>query len=105
MKTPLLICSRRRSWRVFRFFGSILLILIVRSVTSISLNLGISFDLPLDTDSEDELRLRRDVEGALALCSTLGLDEIALSFAVLIIVALGTVENDGSLLFVGLRKS
>jgi hypothetical protein len=60
---------------------------------------------PLDTDGEDEPGLGGDVERSVAFRSTLSLDDIALCLAVLCGVLLGTIEEDGALLFVGLRES
>ncbi len=67
-KIPLLIWRRRRSWRILRGLGAILLIL--RGCVS-----GERWriwseggeGLPLDADDEDELRLGGDVEGAILL--------------------------------------
>jgi hypothetical protein len=60
-------------------------------------------DAPLDTDGEDELGLGRYVEGLALLCGALSIDEVALCLAVFGVVALGAVEDDLSLLLVGLR--
>jgi len=58
--------------------------------------------VPLDADQEDELSLSRNVEGAILLSSARKTDLLALCVAVLLHVALGTLEDDGTLLLVGL---
>jgi hypothetical protein len=67
--------------------------------------LGVDLVDTLDTDSEDELGLGGDKERVALLRGTLGLDEVALSLLVLLGVALGALEDDGTLLLVGLRES
>jgi hypothetical protein len=62
-------------------------------------------DIPLDTDDEDELGLIGNEERVVLLRGALGLDEVALLLAVLLVVLLGAAEDDLALLFVGLRKS
>lgn len=78
-KTPLLICSKRSSWRILRGFGAILLILGIRGQHFVLLRKvdgateedvrvqegGLSS--PFDTDNENQLRLGRDVVGAFLL--------------------------------------
>lgn len=59
-------------------------------------------NLPLDADQEDELGLRGDVEGALLLSNAGEANLLALGIAVLLDVLLGTLEDDGALLLVGL---
>lgn len=61
--------------------------------------------IPLDADHEDKLLLSRDKKGVIALSITFCLDDVALRFAVLLIVLLGALKNDGALLLVGLRQS
>ena len=65
--------------------------------------LGVDLVDTLDADGEDKLGLSRDVEGVVLLRSTLRVDQVALGFAVLLQVALGTLEDDRAFLFVGLR--
>ena len=60
---------------------------------------------PLDADDEGELGLSGDEEGVLLLRLALGLDDVALGLDVLLLVLLGTLEDDGALLLVGLRQS
>jgi hypothetical protein len=62
-------------------------------------------DIPLDADNEGELGLSGDVEGVVPLCGALGLDNIALSLDVLLVVLLGALEDSLALLLVGLRES
>ena len=61
--------------------------------------------VPLDADDEGELGLSGDEERVLLLGLALGLDDVALSLDILLLVLLGTLEDDGALLLVGLRKS
>lgn len=83
--------------------GSILLILgKVRARIRDSVEKGC---IPLDADDECELGLSGDEERVLLLGLALGLDDIALSLDVLLLVLLGALEDDGALLLVGLRKS
>lgn len=56
----------------------------------------------LDADDEDELLLSGDVEGTVLLGNAGEADLLALSVAVLLDVLLGTLEDDGTLLLVGL---
>jgi hypothetical protein len=58
--------------------------------------------LPLDADDEDELRLGGDVEGAILLAQAGKTDLLTLGVAVFFDVALGALEDDAALLFVGL---
>lgn len=59
-------------------------------------------NIPLDTDDEDQLRLSRDVELAALLGDTSQADLLALCIAVLLNVLLSTLEDDATLLLVGL---
>lgn len=59
-------------------------------------------NIPLDTDDEDELGLLRDVELAALLGNASKTDLLTLSIAVLLDVLLGTLEDDTTLLLVGL---
>lgn len=59
-------------------------------------------NIPLDTDDEDQLRLSRDVELAALLGDTAQADLLALCIAVLLNVLLSTLEDDATLLLVGL---
>lgn len=59
-------------------------------------------DLPLDTDDEDQVGLRGDVELAALLGNTAEADLLALCIAVLLNVLLSTLEDDATLLLVGL---
>jgi hypothetical protein len=61
--------------------------------------------VPLDTADESELGLGGDEEGVILLRLALGLDDVALGLDVLLLVLLGTLEDDGALLLVGLRQS
>jgi len=56
----------------------------------------------LDTDNEDQLVLSRDVEGTLLLGQTLKTDLLTLLVTVLLDVLLGTLEDDTTLLLLGL---
>jgi len=56
----------------------------------------------LDADNEDQLVLSRDVEGTLLLGKTLKTDLLTLLVAVLLDVLLGTLEDDTTLLLLGL---
>lgn len=58
----------------------------------------------LDADDEDELLLSGDVEGTVLLGNAGEADLLALSVAVLLDVLLGTLEDDGTLLLVGLDE-
>ena len=60
-------------------------------------------DLPLDADDEDQLGLGGDVEGAILLGSASEANLLALVVAVLLDVLLGTLEDDATLLLVGLE--
>jgi len=59
---------------------------------------------PLDTDNIDELGLGRDVERTILLGKTSETDFLLLLIAVLLDVGLGALEDDATLLLVGLRK-
>jgi hypothetical protein len=58
---------------------------------------------PLDTDNEDQLGLVIDIEGTLLAAFTGKADLLALSVAVLLDVRLGALEDDTTLLLVGLE--
>ena len=58
--------------------------------------------LPLDADDEDQLRLGRDIESSILLGGTRKTNLLALGLAVLLDVGLGTLEDDATLLLVGL---
>lgn len=58
----------------------------------------------LDADDEDQLGLGRDVGGVLLLSNTVEADLLTLAIAVLLDVLLGTLEDDATLLLVGLLK-
>ena len=61
--------------------------------------------IPLDTDDKGELGVGGHVEGVVPLCGTLGVDNVALSLDVLLVVLLGALEDGLALLLVGLRES
>jgi hypothetical protein len=61
-------------------------------------------NIPLDADQEDELALSGDVEGAILLGSASKADLLTLTIAVLLDVLLSTLEDDTTLLLVGLWK-
>ena len=65
---------------------------------------GLGGDLvdTLDADQEDELGLSGDVERAILLGGALEADLLALNVAVLLDVGLGALEDDSTLLLVGL---
>ena len=65
--------------------------------------LGVDLVDTLDADDEGELGLGGDEEGAILLGLALGLDDVALSLDVLLVVLLGALEDDLALLLVGLR--
>jgi hypothetical protein len=60
--------------------------------------------IPLDTDDEDQLGLGRDVGRVIGLGGAAKTDLLTLSVAVLLNVLLGTLEDDATLLLVGLLK-
>ena len=60
-------------------------------------------DIPLDADDEDQFGLRRDIGLAIVLGDTGKADLLPLGIAVLLHVLLGTLEDDATLLLVGLR--
>lgn len=80
-----------------------MLILLILLAGRLSLNLSGVDNLPFDTDGEDEFVLGGNEKGLIPSRSTLGLDNVALSFGVLGSILLGTFENDAALLLVGLR--
>ncbi len=59
--------------------------------------------LPLDADDEDEQRLGGDVEGAVLLAQAGEADLLTFGIAVFFDVALGALEDDTTLLLVGLE--
>ena len=61
-----------------------------------------SKNLPLDTDNKDQLLLGWDVEGAILLRQTSETDLLTLLVAVLLHVLLSTLEDDTTLLLLGL---
>ena len=64
--------------------------------------LGVDLVDTLDADDEDQLRLVRDVERALLLGDARETDLLTLCVPVLLDVRLGTLEDGGTLLLVGL---
>lgn len=60
------------------------------------------FNIPLDTDDEDQLGLSGDVDRVVGLGDTVEADLLTLCSAVLLDVLLGTLEDDATLLLVGL---
>lgn len=58
--------------------------------------------LPLDTDNEDKLVLSWNVVGTILLGKTSKTDLLALSITVLLNVLLSTLEDDATLLLLGL---
>ena len=62
----------------------------------------IGVNIPLDTDNEDKLVLGWNVVGTILLGETSKTDLLALSIAVLLNVLLSTLEDDTTLLLVGL---
>lgn len=58
----------------------------------------------LDTDDEDQLGLGRNIGRVVLLGQTVKADLLTLSITVLLDVLLGTLEDDGALLFVGLME-
>jgi hypothetical protein len=59
-------------------------------------------DIPLDTDDKDQLGLFGNVEGAGLAALASKADLLTLRIAVLLDVGLGTLEDDTTLLLVGL---
>jgi hypothetical protein len=59
-------------------------------------------DIPLDTDDKDQLGLLGNVEGTGLAALASKADLLALCIAVLLDVGLGTLEDDTTLLLVGL---
>ena len=103
MKTPLLIWRRRRSWRILRGLGAMLLILRGGPSSAPSLFPQDS-NAPLDTHDKVDLGLGRDVEVTLSLRDTLEADLLALLLLVLVDVLLGTLEDDLALGLADLRS-
>jgi hypothetical protein len=64
----------------------------------------ITVDLPLDTDNEDQLLLSWDVEGVILLRNTGKTNLLTLCITVLLDVLLGTLEDDTTLLLLGLYE-
>jgi len=62
----------------------------------------ICLDLPLDTDNEDQLLLSWDVERVVLLGNTGKTNLLALSITVFLDVLLSTLEDDTTLLLLGL---
>lgn len=60
-------------------------------------------DEPLDTDNKDQLSLGRDIVGAFLLAQPRETDLLALCIAILLDVGLGALEDDATLLLVGLE--
>jgi hypothetical protein len=61
-------------------------------------------DIPLDTDNEDQLGLIIDVEATLLAGSAGQADLLTLSIAVLLDVGLSALEDNATLLLVGLVR-
>lgn len=61
-------------------------------------------NLPLDTDNEDQLLLSWDVEGTLLLGQAVETDLLTLLITVLLDVLLSTLEDDTTLLLLGLES-
>lgn len=59
--------------------------------------------IPLDTDDEDQVGLSGDVGGVLLLGDTVETNLLTLGIAVLLDVLLSTLEDDTTLLLVGLE--
>lgn len=93
-KTPLLICSNRRSCRILRGLGAILLILY--RVSRILQRFNV--DQPLDANHKDELGLWLDVHATILLCVAPHANLLALAITILLGVLLGTLEDDLTLL-------
>lgn len=62
-------------------------------------------DIPLDTDNEDQLGLVINVEVTLLAGSAGQADLLTLSIAVLLDVGLSALEDDATLLLVGLMRN
>jgi hypothetical protein len=62
-------------------------------------------NLPLDTDNEDQLLLSWNVEGAILLRQTVEADFLTLRITVLLDVLLSTLEDNTTLLLLGLLVS
>lgn len=63
------------------------------------------FHIPLDSEDEDQVSLGGDVGRVLALGNAVKTDLLTLRIAVLLDVLLSTLEDDATLLLVGLRKT
>lgn len=79
--------------------GAILLIL--NSISKVSW-FSRGMDSPLDSENENELGLLINEEAALLLAHTSKADLLTLGIAVLLDIGLGTLEDDATLLLVGL---
>ena len=89
-----------------RGLGAILLILLGEKSAMYLKQIVSWIDIPLDTDNEDQLGLVIDVEVTLLAGSTSQADLLTLSIAILLDVGLSALEDDATLLLVGLmRKS
>ena len=86
-----------------RGFGAILLILDGPELEPGTMELV--GNLPLDTDNKDQLLLSWDVEGAILLGEALETDLLTLLVTVLLDVLLGALENDTTLLLLGLLNT
>lgn len=87
-----------------RGLGAILLILKFVQCQLVHLQLArLKLDEPLDTNNKDQLSLSRDIVGAFLLAQPREPDLLALCIAVLLDVGLGTLEDDATLLLVGLE--
>ena len=95
-KTPLLICSRRRSCKILRGLGAISLILLRRQISMVC---KIASDVPPDSDDKVNLGLCWNVEVTNLAGSTLQADLLPLFREVLLDVGLGPLEDDLSLSF------
>ena len=61
-------------------------------------------DIPLDTDNKDQLGLSRDIVGTFLLAQAGKADLLALCITVLLDVGFGALEDDTTLLLVGLGE-
>ena len=64
----------------------------------------VAANLPLDTDNEDQLLLSWDVIGVVLLGNTGKTNLLTLRITVLFNVLLGTLEDDATLLLLGLYE-
>lgn len=71
-------------------------------LVEVNCDVGVDVNIPLDTDNEDKLVLSWNVVGTILLGETSKTDLLALSIAVLLDVLLSTLEDDTTLLLVGL---